>query len=210
MSVEGVCMHAIIFSRTPLRDSCEGHNKMPRRSPRFATDWVDDFVVGYIADGPSAGENLALQANGRSALWHFDFQIHLLARRLLIRIQQSQAAQGSDEYDESDANEEDEEDHDGYDEHFYDDYDYDDDDEADDNDMDEEGSVPAGVLEALPRRTCMRVTRQAAPCAICLDEPTTDLILVRLPCRHEFCEPCIIGWLKRKNACPQCRAPIRW
>ena len=204
-------MHAIIFIRTPLRDlRSEGHNKMPRRSPRFATDWVNASVVGYIADGPSAGENLTLQANGRSALWHFDFQIHLLARRLLIRIQQSQAAQGSDEYDESDANEEDEEDHDGYDEHFYDDYDYDDDDEADDNDMDEEGSVPAGVLEALPRRTCMRVTRQAAPCAICLDEPTTDLILVRLPCRHEFCEPCIIGWLKRKNACPQCRAPIRW
>ena len=80
----------------------------------------------------------------------------------------------------------------------------------DDNDKDEEDSVPARVIEALPRRTFMRVTRQAAPCAICLDEPTTDLTLVRLPCRHEFCEPCIIGWLKRKNACPQCRAPIQW
>ena len=87
--------------------------------------------------------------------------------------------------------------------------DYDDDDEADDNDMDEEGSVPAGVLEALPRRTFVRFFRQAAPCAICLDEPTTGLILVRLPCRHEFCEPCITEWLKRKNACPQCRAPIQ-
>ena len=172
-------MHAIIFTRTPLRVlRSEGHNKMPRRTPRFATDWVNASVVGYIADGPSAGENLTLQANGRSALWHFDFQIHLLARRLLIRIQQSQAAQGSDEYDESDANEEDEEDHDGYDEHFYDDYDYDDDDEADDNDMDEEGSVPAGVLEALPRRTCMRVTRQRlrhAPSALTSQRRTSSL-----------------------------------
>lgn len=152
-------------------------------------------------------------------------QIHLLARRLLIPLlQQSRAAQGSDDYDESDNNEEDhgsddnesddydEEDHGGYDDVYMIDGsdDYDDYDASDDNDKDEEDSVPARVIEALPRRTFMRVTRQAAPCAICLDEPTTDLTLVRLPCRHEFCEPCIIGWLKRKNACPQCRAPIQW
>ena len=79
----------------------------------------------------------------------------------------------------------------------------------DDNDKDEEDSVPTDVIEALPRRTFVRFFRQAAPCAICLDEPTTGLILVRLPCRHEFCEPCITEWLKRKNACPQCRAPIQ-
>ena len=93
--------------------------------------------------------------------------------------------------------------------------DYDgDSDEADDNDEEdveeeEEDSVPTDVIEALPRRTFVRFFRQAAPCAICLDEPTTGLILVRLPCRHEFCEPCITEWLKRKNACPQCRAPIQ-
>ena len=119
------------------------------------------------------------------------------------------AAQGSDDYDESDANEEEEEDHGGYDDVYMID-DYDDYDASDDDDKDEEDSVPARVIEALPRRTFMRVTRQAAPCAICLDEPTTELTLVRLPCRHEFCEPCIIGWLKRKNACPQCRAPLQW
>ena len=93
--------------------------------------------------------------------------------------------------------------------------DYDgDSDEADDNDEEdveeeEEDSVPTDVIEALPRRTFVRFFRQAAPCAICLDEPTTGLTLVRLPCRHEFCEPCITEWLKRKNACPQCRAPIQ-
>ena len=175
-----------------------------------------------IPDGPFAGESLTLQANGHS--WHFELQIHLFARRLLMRIQQSRAAQGSDDYDESDNNEEDhgsddnesddydEEDHGGYDDVYMIDAsdDYDDYDASDDNDKDEEDSVPARVIEALPRRTFMRVTRQAAPCAICLDEPTTDLTLVRLPCRHEFCEPCISGWLKRKNACPQCRAPIQW
>ena len=83
------------------------------------------------------------------------------------------------------------------------------DDEAALNAEDEEDSVPTDVIEALPRRTFVRFFRQAAPCAICLDEPTTGLILVRLPCRHEFCEPCITEWLKRKNACPQCRAPIQ-
>jgi hypothetical protein len=92
--------------------------------------------------------------------------------------------------------------------------DYDgDSDESDDNDeedLGEEGedSVPTDVIEALPRRTFVRFFRQAAPCAICLDEPTTGLTLVRLPCRHEFCEPCVTEWLNRKNACPQCRAPI--
>ena len=80
--------------------------------------------------------------------------------------------------------------------------------ESDDNDEDEEDSVPTDVIEALPRRTFVRVTRQTAPCAICLDEPTTRLTLVRLPCRHEFCEPCITEWLNRKNACPQCRTLI--
>jgi len=92
--------------------------------------------------------------------------------------------------------------------------DYDgDSDVADDNDEEdlgeeEEDSVPTDVIEALPRRTFVRFFRQAAPCAICLDEPTTGLTLVRLPCRHEFCEPCVTEWLNRKNACPQCRAPI--
>ena len=82
------------------------------------------------------------------------------------------------------------------------------DDEAALNAEDEEDSVPTDVIEALPRRTFVRFFRQAAPCAICLDEPTTGLTLVRLPCRHEFCEPCITEWLNRKNACPQCRVPI--
>jgi hypothetical protein len=49
-----------------------------------------------IPDGPFAGESLTLQANGHS--WHFELQIHLFARRLLMRIQQSRAAQGSDEH----------------------------------------------------------------------------------------------------------------
>ena len=180
---------------------------MPRRSPRFATVDAPVGDMEAIPDGPFAGESLTLQANGH--FWHFEFQIHLFARRLLMRIQQSRAAQGSDDYEESDANEEEEEDHGGYDDVYMID-DYDDYDASDDDDKDEEDSVPARVIEALPRRTFMRITRQAAPCAICLDEPTTELTLVRLPCRHEFCEPCIIGWLKRKNACPQCRAPLQW
>ena len=82
---------------------------MPRRSPRFATVDAPVGDMEAIPDGPFAGESLTLQANGH--FWHFEFQIHLFARRLLMRIQQSRAAQGSDDYDESDANEEDEEDH---------------------------------------------------------------------------------------------------
>jgi hypothetical protein len=42
-------------------------------------------------------------------------------------------------------------------------------------------------------------------CCICSDllcEPIT------LPCGHSHCNPCTTTWLKRKESCPQCRAPV--
>jgi hypothetical protein len=87
------------------------------------------------------------------------------------------------------------------------DEDADDDDEEEDDEEEAEG-VPIDVLETLPRRTILRATRHMPPCAICLSEPIAGLCLIRLPCHHEFCEPCITAWLGHKNACPSCRASI--
>ncbi|TFY59349.1 hypothetical protein EVJ58_g5832 [Rhodofomes roseus] len=74
--------------------------------------------------------------------------------------------------------------------------------------------VPATeqVMEKLPRE----VLEEGSPllerdCAICKDQFKTDtedadeLIVVTLPCKHPFHEPCIMPWLKASGTCPVCR-----
>ena len=81
-----------------------------------------------------------------------------------------------------------------------------DEDEDDDGD-EEEASVPAKVLAALPRRASS--SRIRGPCAICLDSlAKPGLVVVKLPCEHEFCEGCIETWLSQAVACPTCRRTI--
>ncbi|EPT03544.1 hypothetical protein FOMPIDRAFT_1058763 [Fomitopsis schrenkii] len=74
--------------------------------------------------------------------------------------------------------------------------------------------VPATeeVMEKLPRE----VLEEGSPllekdCAICKDQFKADAedederIVVTLPCKHPFHEPCIMPWLKSSGTCPVCR-----
>ncbi|KAH9913363.1 uncharacterized protein B0H18DRAFT_1049185 [Fomitopsis serialis] len=68
--------------------------------------------------------------------------------------------------------------------------------------------IPAteAIMAKLPRE-CSRMR----DCAICKDqfkadaEEETERIVVTLPCKHPFHEPCIIPWLKSSGTCPVCR-----
>ena len=81
-------------------------------------------------------------------------------------------------------------------------------------DEDEEAgaAVPADVLAALPRRTS---SLDDDPCPVCLSghatptRSTPALVLVKLPCGHKVCEPCITTWFNRANTCPVCRSPVQ-
>jgi len=48
-------------------------------------------------------------------------------------------------------------------------------------------------------------------CAVCKEQFKTDvedsdeLVVVTLPCKHPFHEPCIMPWLKSSGTCPVCR-----
>ena len=48
-------------------------------------------------------------------------------------------------------------------------------------------------------------------CAVCKEtfkleaEDPDELVVVTLPCKHPFHEPCIIPWLKSSGTCPVCR-----
>ncbi|KAI0785357.1 hypothetical protein BC629DRAFT_1516594 [Irpex lacteus] len=74
--------------------------------------------------------------------------------------------------------------------------------------------VPASeeVLEKLPRE----VLEEGSPllekdCAVCKDqfslttEDPDEQVVVTLPCKHPFHEPCILPWLKSSGTCPVCR-----
>lgn len=74
--------------------------------------------------------------------------------------------------------------------------------------------VPASdeIMEDLPRD----VLEEGSPmlekdCAVCKDqfqanpEDPAELIVVTLPCKHPFHEPCIMPWLKSSGTCPVCR-----
>mmetsp|Transcript_615 Transcript_615/g.1449 ORF Transcript_615/g.1449 Transcript_615/m.1449 type:complete len:329 (+) Transcript_615:29-1015(+) len=46
-------------------------------------------------------------------------------------------------------------------------------------------------------------------CGVCLDDIPPDGQLLRLPCRHSFCEHCVECWLTMHRAtCPLCIAPL--
>ena len=74
--------------------------------------------------------------------------------------------------------------------------------------------VPATdeVIEKLPRD----VLEEGSPflekdCAVCKEqfkletEDPDEQIVVTLPCKHPFHEPCILPWLKSSGTCPVCR-----
>ncbi|KAI0734406.1 hypothetical protein C8Q72DRAFT_806178 [Fomitopsis betulina] len=74
--------------------------------------------------------------------------------------------------------------------------------------------VPATeeVMERLPRE----VLEEGSPllekdCAVCKEQFKADAedederIVVTLPCKHPFHEPCIMPWLKSSGTCPVCR-----
>lgn len=42
-------------------------------------------------------------------------------------------------------------------------------------------------------------------CSVCKDEFEIGNMLVKIPCKHNFHEECILPWLKERNSCPTCR-----
>ncbi|KAF7303183.1 RING-type domain-containing protein [Mycena kentingensis (nom. inval.)] len=68
------------------------------------------------------------------------------------------------------------------------------------------------IVEKLPRE----VLEEGSPmlekdCAVCKDQfkletdDPDEQIVVTLPCKHPFHEPCILPWLKSSGTCPVCR-----
>merc|ERR1719316_1148052 len=46
-------------------------------------------------------------------------------------------------------------------------------------------------------------------CSICMMEADQDTDVTQLPCRHEFCTPCIEQWLTQcRHHCPICQTAI--
>ncbi|KIP11110.1 hypothetical protein PHLGIDRAFT_114777 [Phlebiopsis gigantea 11061_1 CR5-6] len=73
-------------------------------------------------------------------------------------------------------------------------------------------AAPTEVIEKLPRE----VLEEESPllekdCAVCKEqfqlgtEDPDEQIVVTLPCKHPFHEPCIMPWLKSSGTCPVCR-----
>ena len=42
-------------------------------------------------------------------------------------------------------------------------------------------------------------------CAICIDDIPMNKPMIRLDCKHNYCEKCICKWFKNNQSCPQCR-----
>ena len=42
-------------------------------------------------------------------------------------------------------------------------------------------------------------------CAVCKDDIEVGRKMMRLDCKHQFCQPCAEGWLANHNTCPVCR-----
>lgn len=42
-------------------------------------------------------------------------------------------------------------------------------------------------------------------CSICLEEFSTGLEVIGMPCSHVYHKDCIVEWLKRSHLCPLCR-----
>lgn len=82
-------------------------------------------------------------------------------------------------------------------------------------------NLPREVLEAgckllIRSRLYSLIAFLTAPmlekdCAVCKEQFKTDTedpdeqIVITLPCKHPFHEPCILPWLKSSGTCPVCR-----
>ena len=42
-------------------------------------------------------------------------------------------------------------------------------------------------------------------CCTCLEDITTETIVLRLDCAHHVCESCAFKWFRSWNTCPKCR-----
>jgi hypothetical protein len=48
-----------------------------------------------------------------------------------------------------------------------------------------------------------------AQCTVCCEQFKDEQLVVKLPCKHIFCEgACILEWLKKNDSCPLCRAQV--
>eukprot|EP00668_Euglena_longa_P017143 GGOE01021491.1.p1 GENE.GGOE01021491.1~~GGOE01021491.1.p1 ORF type:complete len:342 (+),score=90.14 GGOE01021491.1:22-1026(+) len=52
------------------------------------------------------------------------------------------------------------------------------------------------------------VSKEMKTCPICCDPFAEGLRVMRLPCRHLFCEECLRPWLEKSRTCPLCREEI--
>jgi hypothetical protein len=46
-------------------------------------------------------------------------------------------------------------------------------------------------------------------CYICLKNFIRNTNIIKLPCRHMFCETCINPWLKHNSFCPTCKYKLK-
>ncbi|XP_058089312.1 E3 ubiquitin-protein ligase SDIR1-like [Magnolia sinica] len=60
-------------------------------------------------------------------------------------------------------------------------------------------------IEALERMTFNKGKYDEIKCAICLNDFSTGMEVIRMPCSHVFDSECIIQWLEKNHVCPICR-----
>ena len=70
--------------------------------------------------------------------------------------------------------------------------------------------TPQATIDSLP--TIKYATVKAdddALCIVCCEQFKDEQLVVKLPCKHIFCEgACILEWLKNNDSCPLCRAQV--
>ncbi|KAI0695635.1 hypothetical protein BC835DRAFT_1346044 [Cytidiella melzeri] len=82
--------------------------------------------------------------------------------------------------------------------------------------MENSAAHPVAATEEIINNLPREVLEEGSPllqrdCAVCKDqfqlgtEDPDEQIVVTLPCKHPFHEPCIIPWLKSSGTCPVCR-----
>ncbi|KAJ3534464.1 hypothetical protein NM688_g7132 [Phlebia brevispora] len=82
--------------------------------------------------------------------------------------------------------------------------------------MENSQAHPVAATEEIMKKLPRDVLEEGSPlldkdCAICKDQFTLttedpdEQVIVTLPCKHPFHEPCIMPWLKSSGTCPVCR-----